>query len=110
MSDPRYTDPRYTDPNWSANPGSRRDFDIESRGRSRAMWTWAAAIIAVVVVFWLAVGYHRTDEARYRSDGPSTTGAAPTLPRPVAPAASGGTAAPPASSMPAPVPDPLQGR
>jgi len=68
MSDPRYTDPRRTD------PLRRHDQASNSAG---TLWTWLAAIVAVVVVLGLIIGYSRTDQASIQSAEPTTTGAAP---------------------------------
>jgi hypothetical protein len=100
MSDPRYTDPRYPDPRRSGmdqNTPRRADFDEPSSGGS--MWTWLAAIVAIIVVLGLAIGYNRTEEARNEQGPPTTTGAAPSAPRP-APSTTG--SATPRAAQPAP--------
>ncbi len=86
MSDPRYTDSRRTDP--------LRRLDRQGSNSGGTMWTWLAAIIAVVVVLGLIIGYSRTDQASIQSNDPTTTGAAPSALR-VAPK-SGDVPAPPA--------------
>jgi len=90
MSDPRYTDSRRPDP--------FRRFDVQGSNSAGTIWTWLAAIIAVVVVLGLIIGYSRTDQASIQSSEPTTTGAAPSalrfapksgdveLPQPAAPA------------------------
>lgn len=89
MSDPRYTDQRRTDP--------MRRFDLQGSSSSGTMWTWVAAIIAVIVVLGLVIGYSRTDQATNQSNQPATTtGSAPATSRPAPPAKSG--------DMPAPAP------
>jgi hypothetical protein len=92
MSDPHYTDPRYTD---------QRRVDLESPSSAGSMWTWLAALVAVVVVLGLAIGYNRTEEASNRPATPTTTGAAPSTPRPATPANPAGNAAQPAPARPA---------
>jgi hypothetical protein len=93
MSDPRYTDPRRTDP--------LRRFDLQGSSGAGTMWTWVAAIIAVIVVLGLIIGYSRTDhQASNQSNQPTTTGSAPSPSRPAPPAKSGDM---PAPSAPAPV-------
>jgi len=67
MSDPRFTDPRRTDP--------LRRYDQASNSAG-TLWTWLAAIVAVVVVLGLIIGYSRTDQASIQSAEPTTTGAA----------------------------------
>jgi hypothetical protein len=69
MSDPRYTDSRRPDP--------FRRFDVEGPNSAGTIWTWLAAIIAVVVVLGLIIGYSRTDQASIQSNEPTTTGSAP---------------------------------
>jgi hypothetical protein len=69
MSDPRYNDPRRNDP--------LRRFDLQGSGGGGMIWTWLAAIIAVVVVLGLVIGYSRTDQARIHSNPAATTGSAP---------------------------------
>jgi hypothetical protein len=69
MSEPRFTDSRRTDP--------FRRLDVQGSNRAGTIWTWLAAIIAVVVVLGLIIGYSRTDQASIQSSEPTTTGAAP---------------------------------
>src|SRR5258708_37411317 len=68
MSDPRYTDSRRPDP--------FRRFDVQGSNSAGTIWTWLAAIIAVVVVLGLIIGYSRTDQASIQSNEPTTTGSA----------------------------------
>jgi hypothetical protein len=103
MSDPRYTDPRRTDP--------LRRFDLQGSSSAGTMWTWVAAIIAVIVVLGLVIGYSRTDQASNQPNQPTTTGAAPSPSRPAPPAKSGDKSgdvpapAAPAPAAPAPAPN-----
>ena len=69
MSDPRYTDSRRTDP--------LRRLDLPGSSTAATMWTWLAAIVALIVVLGLIIGYSRTDQANIQSSEPTTTGAAP---------------------------------
>jgi hypothetical protein len=69
MSDPRHIDPRRNDP--------LRRFDLQGSNGAGMIWTWLAAIIAVVVVLGLVIGYSRIDQANLRSKEPATTGSAP---------------------------------
>jgi hypothetical protein len=69
MSEPRYPDSRRTDP--------FRRLDVQGSNSAGTIWTWLAAIIAVVVVLGLIIGYSRTDQASIQSTEPTTTGAAP---------------------------------
>jgi hypothetical protein len=90
MSEPRFTDSRRTD--------QFRRPDVQGPNRAGTIWTWLAAIIAVVVVLGLIIGYSRNDQASIQSSEPATTGAAPSalrfapksgdaqLPQPAAPA------------------------
>jgi hypothetical protein len=90
MSEPRFTDSRRTDP--------FRRLDVQGSNHAGTIWTWLAAIVAVVVVLGLIIGYSRTDQASIQSGEPTTTGAAPSalrfapksgdveLPQPAAPA------------------------
>jgi hypothetical protein len=91
MSEPRFTDSRRTD------PFRRLDVQGSNQAGTITIWTWLAAIIAVVVVLGLIIGYSRTDQASIQSSEPTTTGAAPSalrfapksgeveLPQPAAP-------------------------
>jgi hypothetical protein len=92
MSDPRYTDSRRTDP--------LRRFDLQGSNGAGTMWTWLAAIIAVVVVLGLIIGYSRTDQASIQSNEPTTTGAAPSALR-LAPKSGDAPAPPPVAPTPA---------
>ena len=91
MSDPRYTGPRHTDP--------LRRIDGQVTNGAGTMWTWLAAILAVIVVLGLVIGYSRTEQAKIQSNEPTTTGSAPSglrlAPKP-------GHAVVPAPSAPAP--------
>jgi hypothetical protein len=69
MSEPRHPDSRRTDP--------FRRFDLQGANSAGTIWTWLAAIIAVVVVLGLIIGYSRTDQASIQSNEPTTTGSAP---------------------------------
>jgi hypothetical protein len=98
MSDPRYTDSRRTDP--------LRRLDLQGSNSAGTIWTWLAAIIAVVVVLGLIIGYSRTDQASIQSNEPTTTGAAPSALR-FAPRSGDVQAPPPAAPvMPARDPNP----
>ncbi len=99
MSDPRYTDSRRTDP--------LRRFDLQGSNSAGTMWTWLAAIIAVVTVLGLIIGYSRTDQASIQSNEPATTGSAPSAVR-LAPKSGDiqvPTPAAPAPATPAPAPN-----
>jgi hypothetical protein len=99
MSDPRYTDPRYSDPRRSGMDGDMpRHLDLDAPESAGSMWTWLAALVAIIVVLGLAIGYNRTEEASTRPDTPTTTGSAPSTPRPAAP--TGGNAAQPVPAAP----------
>ena len=91
MSDPRRADPRRTDP--------LRRFDLQGSNGGGTMWTWLAAIIAVVVVLGLIIGYNRTDQASIQSGEPTTSGSAPS---PLRLAPKSGDAAVPQPAAPAP--------
>jgi hypothetical protein len=68
MSDTRNSDPRRTDP--------LRRHDLQGSNSAGTLWTWLAAIVAVVVVLGLIIGYSRTDQASIQSSEPATTGSA----------------------------------
>ena len=104
MSDPRDTDPRYADTRRSEmNPDTRGHVDLDTPERGSSMWTWLAALVAIVVGLGLAISYNRTEEASTRPNTPTTTGAAPATPRPAAPTNPTGNAQPtPAAPTPAP--------
>jgi len=91
MSDPRYTGPRRTDP--------LRRIDGQVTNGAGTMWTWLAAILAVIVVLGLVIGYSRIEQAKIQSNEPTTTGSAPSglrlAPKP-------GHAVVPAPAAPAP--------
>ena len=89
MSDPRYTGPRRTDP--------LRRIDAQGTNGTGTMWTWLAAIIAIIVVLGLVIGYSRTEQANIQPNGPTTTGSAPKAPAPKP-----GNAAVPQPAAPAP--------
>ncbi len=98
MSEPRYTDSRRTDP--------FRRFDVQGSNSAGTIWTWLAAIVAVVVVLGLIIGYSRTDQASIQSSEPTTTGAAPSALR-FAPKSGDVQLPPPADPAPAtPASDP----
>jgi hypothetical protein len=92
MSDPRYTDSRRADP--------LRRFDPQASNSAGTIWTWLAAIIAVVVVLGLIIGYSRTDQASIPSNEPTTTGSAPSALR-FAPKSGDVQAPPPEAPAPA---------
>jgi len=104
MSNPHHTNPRGSDlPN-------RPDLEAPRRGGS--MWPWLAGLVAILVIFGLAIGYNQTKQASdNQSSAPTTTGAAPSAPPPAAPPANpGGNASQPAPTAPAPAaPAPNEG-
>jgi hypothetical protein len=114
MSDPRFTDPRYTDPRRppESDPAAMRRFDLERERNSGAMWGWAAAIFALIMVMAVVIGYNRSGTvATNAPNAPSTTGAAPATPRTPIDQAAPSLTPPPAftpapSSEPAPAPAP----
>jgi hypothetical protein len=91
MSDPRYSDSRRPDP--------FRRFDVQQANSAGTIWTWLAAIIAVVVVLGLIIGYSRTDQASIQSNEPTTTGSAPSALR-FAPKSGDAQTPPPAAPAP----------
>lgn len=96
MSDPRDTDPRYAD--------LKRRLDEAPNGGG-SMWLWLAALVAVLAIVGMSIGYNWTHEASdNQSNVPTTTGAAPSEPRPGPPANPGDNA-----SRPAPAPAPNEG-
>jgi len=110
MSDPRYTDPRYADTRRSEmNPDTRGHLDLDTPERGSSMWTWLAALVAIVIVLGLAISYNRTEEANTRLDAPTTTGAAPATPRPATPANRAGNSSQPTPVAPTPAPAPTDG-
>ena len=125
MSDPRFTDPRYSDPRRppESDPAAMRRFDLERERNAGAMWGWAAAIFALIVVMAMVIGYNRSGTIATNSpdvqNAPSTTGAAPPPPTPrtrtdqaaptlTQPPATQPPASKPAESEPAPAPGPAQ--
>jgi hypothetical protein len=116
MSDPRFTDPRYSDPRRppESDPAAMRRFDLERERNAGAMWGWAAAIFALIVVMALVIGYNRSGTVATNApnvqNAPSTTGAAPPTPRTpanqAAPTLSQPPASKPAESEPPPAPAP----
>ena len=95
MSDPRDTDPRHAD--------LRRRLD-EAPSGGGSMWPWLAALVAILAIIGMSIGYNWTERASNQSNAPTTTGAAPSEPRPAPPANPGGNA-----SRPAPAPTPNEG-
>jgi hypothetical protein len=95
MSDPRDTDPHYTDL-------KRRLDEAPSSGGSMWPW-WLAALVAILVIVGVAIGYNQTEQAsNNQSNAPTTTGAAPSAPRLAPPANPGGNAPRLAPATPAP--------
>ena len=96
MSDPRHIDPRRHD--------ALRRLDLQGSNSAGMIWTWLAAIIAVVVVLGLVIGYSRIDRASLPFKEPATTGSAPSglrlAPKPH-PKSSDAPAPPPAAPAPA---------
>ena len=103
MSDPHDTDPRRSD--------LPRRLDLEAPSSGRSMWPWLVALVVILVILGLAIGYQRTEQAsNNHSNAPTTTGAAPSAPRPAPPANPGGNASPAAPATPTPaVPAPNEG-
>jgi hypothetical protein len=103
MSDPHNTEPHRSD--------MPRRLDLEARSSSRSMWPWLAALVAILALLGLGIGYNRTEQASdNQSNAPTTTGAAPSEPRPAPPANPGGDASRPAPATPAPAaPTPNEG-
>jgi hypothetical protein len=99
MSHPQDTDPRSSD--------LHRHPDLESPRRRGSMWPWLAALVILLAIFAMAIGYNRTEQATdNQSNAPTTTGAAPSEPRPAPPANPGGNASPSAPATPAPATPP----
>ena len=97
MSDPRDTDPRYTD--------LKRRLDEAPSGRG-SMWL-TALVAALAILGMVAIGYNWPHQASdNQSNAPTTTGAAPSEPRPAPPANPGGDASRPTPAMPTPAPAP----
>jgi hypothetical protein len=79
MYDPRDTDPRRSD--------LPRRLDLEGPSNSGSMWAWLAALVVVLAILGITVGYNWTEQAgNNQSNVPTTTGAAPSEPRPPPPA------------------------
>jgi len=99
MSNPHDTDPRRSD--------LPRRLDLEGPSSAGPMWPWLAALVAVLAILGIVtVGYNRIEQASDKqSNAPTTTGAAPSEPRPAPPANPGGNASRPAPAMPAPAPN-----
>src|SRR5262249_44305437 len=78
MSDPH--DPRRSD--------LPRRLDLEEGSSSGgSVSTWLAALVALIALLGLAIGFNRTEQASHnQSNAPTTTGAAPSEPRPPPPA------------------------
>lgn len=84
MSDPRDTNPRRSDM-------SDRRLDFEAMSSRTSMWPWLAALVAILVILGVAIGYNRTEQAsNNHSNAPTTTGAAPSQPQPAYSATQGG--------------------
>jgi len=95
MSDPRDTDARRSD--------VPRRLDLEGPSSGGSMWPWLAALVVVLAILGLAIGYNRIEQAsNNQSNAPATTGAAPSEPRPAPPANPGGNAMRPPPATPAP--------
>jgi hypothetical protein len=102
MSDPHDTDPRRSD--------LPRRLDLEAPSGGGSMWPWLAGLVGILAIIGMAIGYNRTEQASdNQSNAPTTTGAAPSEPRPAPPANPGGNASRPAPAMPAPAPAPDEG-
>ena len=102
MSDPHETDPRRYD--------LPRGLDLEEPSSRRSMWPWLAALVAILAILGLGIEYNRTEQASdNQSNAPTTTGAAPSEPRPAPPATPGDNASRPAPLTPAPAVPPNEG-
>jgi hypothetical protein len=103
MSDPHNTEPHRSD--------LPRRVDLEPASGSRSMWPWLAALVVILALLGLGIGYNRTEQASGdQSSAPTTTGAAPSEPRPATPANPGGNPSRPAPATPAPAgPTPNEG-
>jgi len=103
MSDPHDTDPRRSD--------LPRRLDLDAPSSRASTWPWLAALVAILVIIGMAIGYNRTEQAsNNQSNAPTTTGATPSEPRPAPPANPGGNASRPAPVNPAPAaPAPNEG-
>ncbi len=99
MSNPHDTDPRRSD--------LSRRVDLEAPSSGRSTWPWLAALVAIIAIVGFAIGYNRTEQASdNQANPPTTTGAAPSEPRPAPPADPGANAPRPAPATPAPAPTP----
>ena len=102
MSNPHDTDPRRSD--------LPRRLDLEEPSSGGSMWPWLAALVVILAIFGMTIGYNRTEHASdNQSNAPTTTGAAPSEPRPAPPANPGGNASRPAPATPAPAAPPNEG-
>jgi hypothetical protein len=100
MSDPH--DPRRSDP--------PRRLDLEGSSSGGSISIWLAALVAIVALLGLAIGFNRTEQAsNNKSNAPTTTGAAPSESRPPPPANPGGDTSRLAPAMPIPAPSPNEG-
>ena len=95
MSNPHDTDPRRSD--------LPRRLDLGEPSSGGSMWPWLAGLVGILAIIAMAIGYNRTEQASdNQSNAPTTTGAAPSEPRPAPPANPGGNASRPAPAMPTP--------
>src|SRR5262252_4163631 len=95
MSSPHDTDPRRSD--------LPRRLDLEQPSGGGSMWPWLVGLVAILAIVGMAIGYNRTEQAgNNQSNAPTTTGAAPSEPRPAPPANPGGNALRPPPATPAP--------
>ena len=95
MSNPHDTDPRRSD--------LPRRLDLEEPSSGGSMWPWLAGLVGILAIIGMAIGYNRTEQASdNQSNAPTTTGAAPSAPRPAPPANPSGNASRPAPAMPTP--------
>jgi hypothetical protein len=100
MSNPHDTDPRRSD------LPRRLDLDTASSRTSTWPW-WLAALVAILVIAGVAIGYNRTEQASNSpSNAATTTGAAPSESRPAPPANPSGDASRSTPAMPTPAPAP----
>jgi hypothetical protein len=101
MSDPHGTNPPRSD--------LPRRLDLEAPSSGRSMWPWLAALVVILALLGLGIGYNRTEQASDKSNAPTTTGAAPSE-RPAPPANAGGNPSQPAPTIPTPAtPAPNEG-
>jgi hypothetical protein len=103
MSDPYDTAPRRSD--------LPRRLDVEAPSSGRSTWPWLAALVIILALLGLGIGFNRTEQAsNSQSNPPTTTGAAPSEPRLAPPANSSGDASQPVPTTPAPAtPTPNEG-